>query len=175
MKQTAIDFLREKGILDSDKTKWKVNFSDGREFDIVELFEEYAKKNNILYVCTSGIYSEYGIDAIFDDKELAENYKNSFSKNIDIEEWDLNPHKDDLKNKRIPFFIRMTKDGKVEDIKSKDIYFNSVMEITFSVGRDSMVLYIFADNEEHAIKIANEKRFQILALDRWGQNDPLAT
>jgi len=39
----VINFLRRKGILDADKSKWLVKFDDGREFDIVELITEYTQ------------------------------------------------------------------------------------------------------------------------------------
>lgn len=38
----AITFLRAKGILTADCTKWKVKFKGGKEFDVVKLLEEYA-------------------------------------------------------------------------------------------------------------------------------------
>ena len=41
--KTAIEFLREKEILAEGFTKWKVKFSDEREFDFVELMKEFAK------------------------------------------------------------------------------------------------------------------------------------
>lgn len=39
--ETAIEFLRAKGILDSDKTQWLVEFTDGRKFDFVKLLQEF--------------------------------------------------------------------------------------------------------------------------------------
>jgi len=37
----AIMFLRQKGILSEDKTQWIIKFKDGKEVDLVKLFEEY--------------------------------------------------------------------------------------------------------------------------------------
>lgn len=37
-----------------------------------------------------------------------------------------------------------------------------------------MNVYCYANDEQHAVKIANEKRTEILALNRWGQNNPLS-
>lgn len=39
---TAEQFLLKKGILKEGFTKWVVKFSDGKEFDIVELMDEFA-------------------------------------------------------------------------------------------------------------------------------------
>lgn len=41
--ESVIDFLRRKGILNDDATKWIVKFEDGREFDIVALMNEYIQ------------------------------------------------------------------------------------------------------------------------------------
>ena len=43
MKKTAIEFLKGKGILKAKYTHWIVKFSEGEEFDIVELLREFAK------------------------------------------------------------------------------------------------------------------------------------
>jgi len=40
--KTAIEFLRDKGILDGKATRWIVTFEDGREFDVVKLMEEFT-------------------------------------------------------------------------------------------------------------------------------------
>ena len=40
--ESAVDFLRRKGVLDADKTKFLVKFDDGREVDLVDLLTEHA-------------------------------------------------------------------------------------------------------------------------------------
>lgn len=42
----AIDFLKNKEILQEGFEKWIVKFTDGKEFNIVELLEEYSNLNN---------------------------------------------------------------------------------------------------------------------------------
>ena len=42
----AIDFLKDKEILQEGFEKWIVKFTDGKEFNIVELLEEYSNLNN---------------------------------------------------------------------------------------------------------------------------------
>lgn len=41
-----------------------------------------------LYICSSGSYSDYGIEAIFMDKEKAEEYTRLLKCDNDIEEWE---------------------------------------------------------------------------------------
>lgn len=48
-----------------------------------------------IYICTSGEYSDYGINAVFTDRELAEAYARDFSRDsyggkIEVEEWTAN-------------------------------------------------------------------------------------
>jgi len=42
---TVIEFLRDKKILDPDKTKWLIIFENGEKIDLVELIDEYVKLN----------------------------------------------------------------------------------------------------------------------------------
>lgn len=79
-----------------------------------------------LYVVTSGSYSDYGIDAIFDSKELAQSFINSFDTGKgwtdfnDIEEWQLNPNEMELKSQRKAFDLRMNKEGETQSVNRSD-------------------------------------------------------
>jgi len=46
--ESTIDFLRRKGILEADATKWLVKFEDGREVDIVELINEHKQPSEVV-------------------------------------------------------------------------------------------------------------------------------
>ena len=134
----------------------------------------------IVYVVTSGSYSGYGIDSIFDSKELAQAYIDSFKKERynefnGIEEWELNPYESDLKAGRNAYFLRMDKDGNIKDLSHSDSTYGhrGGSSISFVHTKDWMNVYCFANNTIHAIKIANEKRIQILALNKWGEDNPL--
>jgi len=132
---------------------------------------------NKVYVVTSGQYSDYGIDAIFTTKELAEKFIDSFLKNyneMEIEEWDLNPNEQHLKQNRKPYFLRINKEGNVSDVEQRDSSFGFKQNIPVcntSYTHDKLWLNVecFADDESHAVKIAGEKRTQILASDSWGK------
>ena len=120
----------------------------------------------------------YGIDAIFDTKELAQAFINSFNDKYndfnDIEEYGLNPSELDLKANRKAFNLVMDKDGNLQRIEhSYSAYSHKYgLEISFTNKKDFMNVNCFADDEKHAVKIANEKRTEILALNRWGQDNP---
>ena len=44
---TANEFLKEKGIIKDDYSKWIVMFEDGTEFNIGELMDEYANRQSL--------------------------------------------------------------------------------------------------------------------------------
>lgn len=124
-----------------------------------------------IYVVTCGEYSDYGIEAIFDNKELAEKFISCFEwydwHQPTVEEWELNPLKKEIKSGLNPFFVRMGKDGvtldvhKVEDFPS----FIGLARFDFT---NNMYISCMAKDEKHAIKIANEKRLMLIAENKWG-------
>ena len=123
-----------------------------------------------IYLITAGEYSDYHIIAVFDDHQLAKNFADIFKKNaspcdhLEIETWKLNPHEDQLDTKRKPFFVTIDKDGVVtrceEDISHYRFRDNG-MSFTFD---KKINVHCLAKHKQHAIKIANEKRAQILAI-----------
>ena len=123
-----------------------------------------------------GSYSDYGIDAIFTTRELAQSFIDAFEAvkwhEMNIEEWDLDPNKTHLKQNRKPYFLKINKKGDVSDLRLADTYgFKHDMpeaEISYTYNLEWMNINCFADNENHAVKIAGEKRSQILAANLWG-------
>ena len=133
-----------------------------------------------IYVVTSGSYSDYGIDAIFDTKELAQAFIDSFrhdgfSDFNDIEKWELNPNEAELKAHRKAFRLTMNKEGNIQSVENSNSSYGHKegLTISFTANSEWLNVYCYADDERHAVKIANEKRTQILALNRWGNENPL--
>lgn len=131
-----------------------------------------------VFIVTSGSYSDYGIDAVFSSEELAKKFIESFAvsgyMSMDIEEWELNPFDEDLKRGRKPYMLRINKEGHAYDIELEDSTYgfdcqNRNQKKPFYDNKKSLVLHVFADDENHAIKIANEKRVKILEADAWGK------
>ncbi len=127
-------------------------------------------EKQIIYVATQGSYSDYRICAVFTDKALAEKYKNSLPDNWEgprIEEYIANPHSKELNKNHKPYFLRMKKDGECVEIRIADSSYGfDGNNMGFDV-RNNMYLNIFARDEKHAIKIANEKRAQLIAENKW--------
>lgn len=123
-----------------------------------------------VYVVTSGGYSDYGVDAIFDDEDLAEMYKKNFNCDV-VEKYTLNPNTEMIKttivdmksNGDVVETYDMMSDG--QDVGFKFFYYlhhpNHDRKISWCVN---------TDDETKAIKVVNEKRIQILANDCWGDD-----
>jgi len=129
-----------------------------------------------LYVVTSGSYSDYGIDAIFDTKELAQAFIDSFKSGgrnnfNEIDEWVLNPNEIDLKSCLKPFIVTMDKEGCAHTVKPSDLPLGhgQGVDISFTINADWMTVYCYADDETCAIKTANDIRKHVLALNQWGK------
>ena len=128
-------------------------------------------KEQHVYLVTRGDYSDYSVVAVFTEKKLAEKYIDSFKKSqyseFRIEVYTLNPHEEQLKKDYKPYIVRMAKNGYVIQIDILESHYNlDNPNIKFDVN-NYMVLYLFAKDKKHAIKIANEKRGQLIALNRW--------
>lgn len=127
-----------------------------------------------IYLVTSGTYSDYGIDAVFTTRELAQAFIDSFEKSfyieIRIEERILNPKEKEIRKGFKAYFVRMTKKGQVKDCYHSKSSYCFVEGKTFSFDiDDNLYCHVFAKDDKHAIKIVNEKRGQLIALDRWGR------
>lgn len=126
-----------------------------------------------VFIVTKGCYSDYHIVAVFDSAELANAFKNSFSKSeysdeIYVEEFTINPHKESLNNHYKPFFVRMKKNGECLECRESGTYgFEEESDRCQFDVNFNMYTHAFAKDKEHAIKIANERRAQLIALDRW--------
>lgn len=131
---------------------------------------------NKVFVVTSGTYSDYSIDSIFTTRELAQSFIDSFNSEwntMEIEEWDLDPNKNHINQKRKPYFLRINKNGDVSDLELSDNAsgFKQDMpqaEISYTRDLEWMNIKCFARNKNHAVKIAGEIRAQILANNSWG-------
>lgn len=127
-----------------------------------------------VYIVTSGDYSDYGIEAVFDSKKLAEEYINKykelgFGSCKDIEEWNLNPKTREIKKGFKPYMVRMDHEGILEDIMDKNISwgFDGLEDCVRFDYKKSMTLFCFAKDENHAVKITNEKRIDYIKSNLW--------
>ena len=121
-----------------------------------------------VYVVTSGSYSDYRIEAIFENKEDAEALANVLSDGNGVDEWEAN------KQKVVPLWsIWMEKNGDLaEDYVSPSANTGSKEDI-YCYDDDSIHFEILADTLERAIKVANERGAIIIAQGFWGDNSKI--
>jgi hypothetical protein len=140
------------------------------------------------YLVTAGTYSEYHVIAGFSTKEKAEEYLSYWVAHGDLGQtwgskekpdarvesvpWD--PPLRDLVDGRSLYRVRMKNDGEVKEITEQNLPVESPdEEIETSIDSwDHMYTYVRAKDEAHAIKIANERRVQMIANGELGDVRP---
>jgi len=132
-------------------------------------------ENKTIYVVTDGDYSDYHICGIFSDPEKAEEAKNLYSGNRDearIEEYTLD---------FIPCYpqgllywcVEMDRDGNSTCNRRSVGNYNIESECPDGFdwqpcGDEKHVMFhMWAKDEMHAVKIANEHRTQLIATNKW--------
>ena len=117
-----------------------------------ELYERFGEVEKVFEYSTTGF-----VDAISFGGVLLWNSE------MEVREWI------EEKNDYEPFFLRMTKEGNCNEINVKDSSYgfkDEDIDVGFDIHKN-MYISIFAKDETHAIKIANEKRVQLIAENRW--------
>jgi hypothetical protein len=134
-----------------------------------------------IYVVTTGQYSDYSIEAVFSSVAKAQKYcryHNPYQENglgeelkdcdYRIAEYDLDPETPNLPKDAVAFEVQMRRDGGTQ----------MCSRIPFSclAARPEVILYmdwmctnVLARDEKHAVKIANERRTAVIALDKWSE------
>ena len=141
-----------------------------------------------VYVVTSGEYSDYRINGMFStevkaqefievNKEKRKKHSSYYYDDFnDIEEYEL-----DCSDKYFPlinqgyeyYYVAMEKDGNSNVNEHYIFHFHESFEIikpTYKPGLKSFLqCYLWAKSPEHAVKIANEKRAQLIANGEWDE------
>lgn len=115
------------------------------------------RESKKVYVITKGAYSDYHICAVAATKEIAEKLCRACSDNrgeAHIEEYDLNENAEDV---RIMYYVELDC-GDVE--VNIDLYENK--ENAWG-GKDYFAAYVLAKDQDHAVKIAQDRRAEYLA------------
>lgn len=117
-----------------------------------------------VYVITRGAYSDYHICAVAATKEIAEKlqkiYSEDFWGDAIIEEYDLNETRDD---------VRVFYDVTFEDDRVSACFneYGEKESIQFYKGNksqsDRLIVCVRARDEDHAVKIAQDRRAEYLA------------
>jgi hypothetical protein len=138
-------------------------------------------KFNEIYVLTSGCYSDYQIIGVFSTQEKAqtfiEDYEKIYGKNHDfngIEIYDL----DQVIEKKRKYFVRMDRDGNIKEIydddwRVKNYKFGYKIYLTEYSGKYYLAIdnVCRANGMTHAVKITNELRTRLIALNRFVEQE----
>lgn len=117
-----------------------------------------------IYVVTQGSYVDYRIITATTDEEVANKIAKKFS-----DSWDgasVEVYEDAELYMKPVFYVSFKQNGDVHEIcdeSSSIYYYNNINECDFEVDGKRVYAVVQADNEEHAIKIASEKRAEFLA------------
>jgi hypothetical protein len=141
-----------------------------------------------IYIVTTGEYSDYRVDAVFDNEEAANNYiennrDRSVNKQGELDDfdhyellpWEMNSSCPLIKD-RIMWNVHMRKDGETQSVSRAPN--SSELECEFSDDWDwekyrgmrplpLLFARVEARDEQHAVKIVNERRIQLIAEDKW--------
>jgi hypothetical protein len=124
---------------------------------------ESGKEEMKLHVVTKGEYSDYSICGIYSTAEKAEEAKRLYAAD-EVEEWELDKTPAHLPG-HWPYSVRMDIDGN-SDVEPSAV--NYMVEEARPYGDGVRVSFdVWAKDEAHAVKIANERRAQLIASGQW--------
>ena len=135
----------------------------------------------MIYVIEQGSYSDYRVVGVFSTRENAEQILNMIntddgSDKATIAEWQMDPGIEELNKGLKPWNICMDYHGKTEQVylhsdqwKAYGLHVWARTQAPHWQGRpisDAVSGVVWAKDEKHAVKIANEYRAQAIAENR---------
>ena len=124
----------------------------------------------MVYVVTEGIYSDYRIKAIFSTSEEAAAFASVLGSDAGVEEWPI----DNPPTLHTYTEVVMGKDGMVYEVNQSCYDYDGVLKElapSFEVLGDAWSHFLIHEvetaDEERAIKVTNELRTRLLAENIW--------
>ncbi len=144
-------------------------------------------KSKSVWVVEQGSYSDYRVVGVFSTEAFARTVASAINgpegeekyEDATCSEWELNPGIDGLRKGYKPYLVQMQKDGTADRVESRDV---SGYEIGGNVQMwrrstapayegqgiaDVLLATVWAKDERHAVKIANEHRTRMIADGTW--------
>ena len=130
-----------------------------------------------IFAVTSGSYSDYRVNALFSTRAKAQAFIDAV-KDSDInsiEAYDLDPPVADLMGRGyVPWHVRMKRNGDVLSTSSEASVYRvesanrTEVNLWGAVNEaQTLVVVCWAKSSDAAIKIANEKRAELIASGKW--------
>ena len=128
--------------------------------------------DKIVYVVTSGSYSDYGIVAMFSTEDAAKMFmerhpKSGFGGYNDIEQYTLDDNVEKMREGFSQYWVQMHDDGSTLQPPETNTWSYGETDCKFMLhahsGKRFFNWFGWAKDPTHALKIANEVRIQLLA------------
>lgn len=127
-----------------------------------------------IYVVTKGDYSDYEVVSIFDNEDKAQEFCNRYNENAEyykaeVEIYKLNYMGNQAHKHLYAYQFTMERNG---DTSKPRWRYNHQRETEIEIYTPSNGVYrlwcnVWAKDAEHAVKIANERRTQMIANGEW--------
>lgn len=127
------------------------------------------KTTGNIYVVTSGCYSDYRIVGVFDNEKLANLAKELEHDSNEVEVYSLNPNANEYNQGLRIRSVTIRKDGTVVLVKPRE-WGNQLTKDP--EGGYFLTVCMWSRDDEHAVKIANERRGYLLAMNLWPADGP---
>lgn len=124
-----------------------------------------------IYLVTDGEYSDYRVLGVYSTEEKAEAARNLWVAENAIEEYELDAMSETPPG-LFPFEVSMDAQGNTKNTRRVSVEFFKPENRPY--GDDVHVDFrVWATDQEHAIKIANEHRTQLIAMNQWTASYPV--
>jgi hypothetical protein len=126
----------------------------------------------IVYLVTTGTYSDYQVRGIFSSMEKAKDFANIFEDYNDIEACEVD-RTDICIDKEYPFCVKFCDNDEDVSFDEDDVKLCNQKAMYFFSGnscssyRNYYRIYLYAKDRESATKIAKERHMQFLALNMY--------
>ena len=126
-----------------------------------------------VYIVTSGYYSDHHVVSVHSTEEGAREVA-KVTPDSDVEEHEVDSVGGYPKDMSL-YCVLMDVTGLAEGVQMCDPEYHKGFENAFltTVRGPRYYHYMWARDQNHAIKIANERRMQMLAENRWGVREDL--
>jgi hypothetical protein len=123
-----------------------------------------------VYLVSDGWYSDYHICGVYSTKALAEQARMLYVAGNDVEELELDAlpeHPPGL----LAYRVVMFRDGNVNKCERESVQGHDERWSPYGTQAGKGVVFrVWARDEEHAVKIANERRSGLIASGEWTEN-----
>jgi hypothetical protein len=122
-----------------------------------------------IYLVSDGAYSDWRVRGLFSTEEKAEAARKALGSGNDVELYELDENAAQYEQGLRPWNVTITRNGYVENIydSTSDNMWSFYFLLCAGQTRWHLRGGVWGRNEKHAIKIMNERRAQLIAMNRW--------